>query len=324
MAYNVKVWMPDQVRHDILVDWKMMLIPEKRKMRSYRFLRGTRRHRIRTVAMLPSMITLVNGICGFVAIALAARGEQYFGTAAYLIFYAMIADVLDGRVARISHATSSFGGQLDSLCDVISFGLAPAFMMLRVVQAHREQLIGAAEMALGDFFTRFIWVTAVAYLSCALIRLARFNVENEEDESAHMAFTGLPSPAAAGVVAALIMYSRFLAVDPYFDMPFFRGLNLGILYALPFVTLSCGLLMVSRIHYLHLFNRIFRGSKPLNYLYFALFVVGMIALCHLPLSLVLSFGVFAYSGPVRWAWRKVRHTQPLPGVDKAEGSVGSS
>lgn len=289
-----------------------MLIPEKSKTRRRRFLRGTRKHRIRTIAMLPSMITLVNGVCGFAAIALAAKGPEYFNMAAYLIFYAMIADVLDGRVARISNATSSFGGQLDSMCDVISFGAAPAFMMLSVVQASRAELIGSAEMVLGDFFDRFIWVSAIAYLSCATIRLARFNVENEEDESAHMAFSGLPSPAAAGVIAALIMFSQLLVTDSDFKAPFFEGLHFGILYALPFVTLSCGLLMVTRVRYLHLFNRIFRGSKPMNYLYFALFTVGIIALCGLPLALVISFGAFAYSGPIRWAWRKVRRTKTIP------------
>jgi phosphatidylserine synthase len=84
------------------------------------------------------------------------------------------------------------------------------------------------------------------------------------------------------------------------------------MYVLPFVTLSCGLLMVSRIRYLHLFNRLFRGSKPMNYLYFTLFVVGMIALCGLPFALVLSFVAFAYSGPIRWVWRKVRHLKTAP------------
>lgn len=288
-----------------------MLIPEKTKTRRRRFF-PRRAHRIKTVAMLPSMITLINGICGFMAIGFTAKGPEYFNFAAYLIFYAMIADVLDGRVARISNSTSSFGGQLDSMCDAVSFGAAPAFMMLSVVQAHRQQLIGSVEMAFGDLFDRFIWVSAIAYLSCATIRLARFNVENEEDESAHMAFTGLPTPAAAGVVAALIMFSRLLINDPAFESAVFKGIYIGVLYALPLVALSCGLLMVSRILYLHLFNRIFRGSKPLNYLYFALFTVGMIALCGLPLALVICFGAFAYSGPIRWMWRKFRHTKSIP------------
>ena len=281
-----------------------------------------RTHRLKTVAMLPSMITLINGICGFVAIGLLARGPEYFNMASYLIFYAMIADALDGRVARISQTTSSFGGQLDSMCDVISFGAAPAFMMLSVVQAHRAELIGPVETMLGDFFNRFIWVTALAYLSCALIRLARFNVENEEDESAHMAFTGLPSPAAGGVVAAVVMLSRHLAADPAFDGVLFRGIYLGLLYALPFITLSTGLLMVSRIRYLHVFNYLLRGSKPLRYLYVALFIMGMIAICGLPLSLVLTFGAFAYSGPIRWTWRKVRHAKVLPAALHDEAGAG--
>ena len=297
-----------------------MKIPDKSKTPRGRFFHR-RAHRLRTVAMLPSMITLINGICGFAAIGLVAKGPEHFGMAAYLIFYAMIADVLDGRVARISNTTSSFGGQLDSLCDVISFGAAPAFMMLRVLQAHRQDLIGPAEAMLGDFFTRFIWVTAVVYMCCAIIRLARFNVENEEAESSHMAFTGLPSPAAAGVVASLIMFSRHLATDEAFGSILFEGIYIAIMYALPFVTLSSGLLMVSRVRYLHLFNRVFRGSKPLNYLYFALFVVGMIAVCGLQLSLVLTFGAFAYSGPIRWAWRKVRPVRHIPAAGHEPANI---
>jgi CDP-diacylglycerol--serine O-phosphatidyltransferase len=298
-----------------------MLVPEKSKTRRMRFLRRTRKHRIRTVAMLPSMITLINGICGFMAIGFVAKGSEYFGLAAYMLFYAMIADVLDGRVARISQTTSSFGGQLDSMCDVISFGVAPAFMMLKVLQAHRQELVGSAEAMVGDFFTRFIWVTALVYLCCAIIRLARFNVENEEDESAHMAFTGLPSPAAAGVVAAIIMLSRHLATDQTLQTPFFVGVNTALMYVLPFATLSSGLLMVSRVRYLHLFNRLFRGSKPMNYLYFALFVAAMITICHLPLSLVLTFCAFAYSGPIRWAWRKVRHLKTAPAGSPEDGTL---
>lgn len=291
-----------------------MLIPDKSKTRRRRFF-PRRAHRLKTVAMLPSMITLINGICGFMAIGFVAKGPEYFNLAAYLIFYAMIADVLDGRVARISKTTSSFGGQLDSLCDLLSFGVAPAFMMLRILQAHRQDLIGSAEAMLGDFFTRFIWVTALVYLCCAIIRLARFNVENEETESSHMAFIGLPTPAGAGVMAAIIMFSRHLAMDPAFKTLFFEGVYIALMYVLPFVALSCGLLMVSRIRYLHLFNRIFRGSKPLNYLYFALFVVGMIALCGLSLALVLTFGAFSYSGPIRWAWRKLRRVKTIPAAD---------
>ena len=262
--------------------------------------------------MLPSTITLINGICGFIAIGLAAKGPDYYALAATMIFFAMIADVLDGRVARISKTTSSFGGQLDSMCDEISFGAAPAFLTLNLLLYHHRQLVGSAEVVLGDLFERFIWVAAIVYLSCATIRLARFNVENEEDETFHMSFSGLPTPAAAGVVAALVMFDRFLQVKYGVDTPPFDILHWTILYMLPFVTLACGLLMVSRVRYPHLFNQLFRGRKPLNYLYFTVFVVGIIVLCKLELALVLSFGSFALSGPVRWTWRKIRHAKTLP------------
>ncbi|MCE5185191.1 MAG: phosphatidylcholine/phosphatidylserine synthase [Planctomycetaceae bacterium] len=272
--------------------------------RARRFFRN-RPHRLKTIALLPSMITLVNGICGFTAIGLMSRGPDYYSAAAYMIFYAMIADVLDGRVARISKTTSSFGGQLDSLCDVISFGAAPAFLMLSLLLHHHRQLVGSAQLFLGDFFERFIWLAAVTYLSCAAVRLARFNVENEEDEASHMSFSGLPSPGSAGVIAALVMYSEYLLHDEAANRPLFVFLHQTILYVLPFVTFACGFLMVSRMRYPHLFNRIFRGRKPLNYLYSAIFVAGIIFLCGLQLSLVLTFGAFALSGPVRWLWYTV-------------------
>jgi len=300
-----------------------MIVPEKSKTRRGRFLRGTRKHRLRSIAMLPSMITLVNGICGFIAIGLAAKGPEYYGLAGAMIFYAMIADTLDGRVARISNTTSSFGGQLDSMCDEISFGAAPAFLMLNLLLHHHRQLVGSAEVVLGDFFERFIWVAAIAFLCCATIRLARFNVENEEDETAHMSFSGLPSPAAAGVVASLVMFGQELINDDAADTMFYQALYQGILYILPFVTMGVGFLMVSRIRYPHLFNQWFRGRKPLNYLYLTVFVVGMIVLCGLPLALVLTSSSFALSGPVRWAWRKLRHAKTIPAAVGEDPAVDS-
>ncbi|MBC8468698.1 MAG: phosphatidylcholine/phosphatidylserine synthase [Planctomycetes bacterium] len=275
------------------------------KTRSRRLIGRVHRTRLRTIALLPSMITLANGIFGFTAIGLIAKGPQYYGMAAYLVFYAMIADALDGRVARMSKATSSFGGQLDSLCDALSFGAAPAFLMLNLMLSHHRTIVGDAELFLGDLFERFVWVVAIAYLSCALIRLARFNVENEEDESAHMSFIGLPSPAAAGVVASLVMFYHHVLTDEAAVTTFFKILQSGVLYSLPFITLGCGLLMVSRIRYSHLFNQIFRGKKPMTYLYTAGLVFGLLYICRLQLALVISFGGFALSGFVRWFYRKI-------------------
>ena len=122
-----------------------------------------------------------------------------------MVLLAMVFDMLDGRLARMSHATSSFGGQLDSLCDMVSFGIAPAFLMLQIVSERKlEPIIPFS----GSLLHRFIWLAALAYISCTAIRLARFNVENEESEVAHMSFVGLPSPAAAGVVVSLIIFQQ--------------------------------------------------------------------------------------------------------------------
>ncbi len=273
------------------------------KTRSRRLLHRVRRHRIDTVKLLPSMITLINGICGFAAIGLAANGR--FMAACYVIFVGMIADMLDGRVARMSQSTSSFGGQLDSLCDVLSFGAAPAFIALTLLLSKFESLVGSAKPFIGEYFERFIWISAIAYLCCALIRLARFNVENEEDATAHMSFTGLPTPASAGVLAGLIMFHQKIIADPAADSAFVQFLQATILYALPFITIGCALLMVSRIRYPHLVNQLFRGRKPITYLYWAVFIVGMIGICGLELSLVISFGIFALSGFLPWFYRKV-------------------
>ena len=100
-----------------------------------------RKQRVRYIALLPSLITILNGVFGFTAIALASKEVKpeagqwsCFAAAGYMVLVAMVADMLDGRLARMSQSTSSFGGQLDSLCDMVSFGVAPAFLMLKLVE----------------------------------------------------------------------------------------------------------------------------------------------------------------------------------------------
>lgn len=291
-----------------------MTDPHPHPKRSRRLLHRVRRHRLETIKLLPSMITLVNGICGFAAIGMAAKG--HYGAACYLIFIGMIADMLDGRVARMSQSTSSFGGQLDSLCDVLTFGAAPAFIVLNLMMANFEDLVGSAKPFIGEYFERFIWIAGVGYLCCALIRLARFNVENEDTNSSHMSFTGLPSPASAGVVAGLVVFHQKLLADPTSDSGPFAFLLTAILYALPFVTLGCGLLMVSRICYPHLVNQLFRGRKPVTYLLWMGLIVAMIVI-NLQLSLVICFGIFALSGFLPWFYhtiicQKLLHRMPHP------------
>ncbi len=253
-------------------------------------LRRVRRQRLKYVTILPSLITILNGVCGFAAVIFASKDA--FALAGYMILLAMLADMLDGRLARRVKSTSSFGGQLDSLCDIISFGVAPAFLMLKVLEYELE----SAGFADESFLQRFIWLTAAVYISCAAIRLARFNVENEEDESAHMSFIGLPTPAAAGVIVSLVI----------FHQETLSTLNVIVyaIYALPFLALGVAVLMVSRIRYPHILNQYLRGKKPFEHLIWALLFLALIIWSKLA-ALVLIFCGFAASSFVKWLYYKV-------------------
>ncbi len=283
-----------------------------------RLLRRVRKQRLKYITVLPSLITILNGVCGFAAIAFAGRMAAtgtnefsyhklqlpYFAMAGYMILLAMIADMLDGRLARMSKGTSSFGGQLDSLCDIISFGVAPAFLMLKVLE---YKLAGFAELnpASVNLLQRFVWLAAAAYISCAAIRLARFNVENEEDESAHMSFVGLPSPAAAGVVASLVIFHQETLPELFAKgSQAYLVCENAIFYTLPVLTLALAVLMVSRIRYPHVVNQYMKGKKPLAYLLMCMLAVGLIIWFRQP-ALVLGFCGFTASGFAKWFYHRV-------------------
>ena len=250
--------------------------------------------RLKHIAFLPSFITLINGACGFIAILFAS--DAYFATAGLLILLAMVADVLDGRVARLTRTTSSFGGQLDSLSDAISFGVAPAFLMIKVVEFHLGQL-GFEDLGLPMLLGRVIILSAVLYAMCAVVRLARFNVENEEDETAHMNFAGLPSPAAAGVVVSLIIFHQ--QVLPRIADETSRVFHIATVAALPLVTILAGILMVSRIRYPHVANQLLRSKKSLGFL-MLIFATGLLIVWNIQFALVVGFCGFALFGVLRW------------------------
>jgi len=274
--------------------------------------------RLRTIAILPSLITLLNGVCGFASIHFTARGMNephrfwlektefeltFFAAAAWMIFLAMIADALDGFLARRAGSSSDFGGQLDSLSDIISFGVAPAFLMLRLVENHLQENAGLLS---GSLLGRLLWLVAAIYLCCTALRLARFNVENAPDESAHMRFSGLPSPAAAGAIAALVLL--------YSDIgPELRGIapevtRIGspiIVYLLPFITIIVAILMVSRIPYVHLTNQYLKGRKPFFYLVI-LVLLSIPLFWNTQITLAIGTLTFSSSGLASWLWQKRR------------------
>jgi len=280
-----------------------------------RLFRRVRKHRVKYITILPSLITIFNGVFGFMAIVLASKAVQpdpgpwsRFAVAGYMVLVAMFADMLDGRLARMSQSTSSFGGQLDSLCDMISFGIAPAFLMLKLVESQLQ----LSTVVCGGVLHRFIWLAALAYIACTAIRLARFNVENEENEAAHMSFVGLPSPGAAGVVVSLVIFHQQQV--PTLDL---------LVYALPFVTLGVALLMVSPIRYPHLLNVYLTGKKPFGYLIRILFLLLLAVWGSLEIALVLTFGSFAGGSLGKWLYGKTvrRRTRAvLTAADLATGA----
>jgi CDP-diacylglycerol--serine O-phosphatidyltransferase len=284
------------------------------------FLRRMRRQRLKYITILPSLVTIINGACGFAAITFASQAitsetgqwsyhrlvVPYFAMAGYMILLAMVADMLDGRLARMSKSTSSFGGQLDSLCDIVSFGVAPAFLMIKIIE---HKLSGLTEInpIVISFLERFIWLTAATYLSCAAIRLARFNVENEEDESSHMSFVGLPTPAAAGVIASLVIFHQETVPD-IAEHSMLAGAVLGetIVYSLPALAMVLAVLMVSRVRYAHVVNQYIKGKKPFAHLIWILLFLGLIIWCW-QLAFVVIFCGFAASGFLKWFYCRFFH-----------------
>jgi CDP-diacylglycerol--serine O-phosphatidyltransferase len=254
-------------------------------------LRLRLRKRQRWFPVLPTMITLGNAVCGFGAITFACNvGPEGSSTAingglftaALLVYLGMVFDMLDGHMARLTKQISNFGAELDSMCDVITFGVAPPFIMLKFPQVYHPRLL---------------WVIAVLYTLCAVLRLARFNVETDE-QNLHDSFSGLPSPAAAGTVASFAIVLPGLQKLTETNHAIGVGLTQAAHFLLPLVTLAVACLMVSRIRYPHYFNQLFRGRRNFQHLVQLTFALVAIFAVH-ELAIPLIFMYFVLASPVR-------------------------
>ncbi len=252
-------------------------------------------------AVVPTLLTLGNAACGFGAITFATKvgpevtdGNELF-IAGLLIFAGMVFDGLDGHAARWTRMVSNFGAQLDSLCDVITFGVAPAFIMLKFPQIHHF------------FHPRLLWVIAVLFVLCAVLRLARFNAETGE-EASHQFFSGLPSPAAACALAsvAIAMPRLEQLIDPSMS-PATQRIGQWLIGAtaisLPVLTLGMACLMVSRIRYPHFSNQWLRGRRNFQHLLQLVFAIVAIFAVH-ELAVPLIFFYFVLVSPVRALWAR--------------------
>ena len=268
--------------------------------RRLRRRRLRRRAYIRSVQLLPSLATLGNAVCGFAAMYVSMLpfaedvgsdpwtlffARHAFSAACYLILTAAVYDALDGRLARFARHTTDFGGQLDSLADVISFGAAPAMLALQVFKHDGAGTVIA--------LSRLIWAIGGLYVCCAAIRLARFNVSNEHGEQAHMSFLGLPSPGAAGAVVGLILMQqdlRALAVETRSGV--IDVLAAATVWMIPPVVLCVGLLMVSTVRYPHVVNRYLRGRRSVARLVALIAALLLLVVAH---RYVLGVAMLGYA-----------------------------
>ncbi len=229
--------------------------------------------RSKGIYMLPNMITLAALFGGFYAIVMAMNGR--FDLATLGIFAAMVLDSMDGRVARLTNTQSAFGEQMDSLSDMVSFGAAPALV--------------AYVWVLKDI-GRWGWIAAFVYCACAALRLARFNVNTGVVDKRY--FQGLPSPAAAALVAGLIWLANELELD--------RTAMTWPLFAL---TLYAGLTMVTNVPFYSFKDLSLKRSVPFAAIVLVALGIAVINI-HPPTVLFGLFLVYGFSGYAMYFWRR--------------------
>ena len=246
----------------------------------------------RGVYVLLNLVTTAGLFCGIYAMAQVIDGAYL--RAAIAILVAQVFDVLDGRIARITNSTSRFGLEYDSLCDLISFGVAPSLLVYRW-----------ALEPLGNWG----WLAPALFVCCAALRLARYNTMTTGGDT--NTFTGLPVPAAAAQLATTVILYRFVGRAP---MPDKQAVVLIAMYVL-------AILMVSSVPYLN--GKQFRLNKrqPL-WILLAGIVLLNFAIARWQLFFFLGATGYVVSGPALWLWRKGRDEGS--NGDSGEGDAGAA
>lgn len=298
--------------------------------------RSRRLRDLRSVPVLPSLITLGNVFLGFLAMSKVTDAVQLgdihapgvvasFETAVLLVLLAMVFDALDGRVARMTGQTSAFGAQLDSLADVVTFGCAPAFLAKVLINLHEGPPTG-----LLPPHPKLYYFCAAVYVLCAAMRLARFNVEaTDPSEDAHREFKGLPSPAAAAVVCSLVAFfssrSDPSAVLTQRLLP--ADVHLWTVAVMPGVLVVVGLLMVSKVPFPHMFYTLVRRRHSFPFLATLVVLIGL-AVVEWQLAFVvatlaylgygLGLGLYRVVTNGRFGPPDEGEPEPIDAVDRAE------
>jgi CDP-diacylglycerol---serine O-phosphatidyltransferase len=245
----------------------------------------------RGVYLLPSLLTMGNMFCGYACVVYAMRGE--YATAAPFIGFAVILDMLDGRIARLTNTTSEFGVEFDSMADIISFGIAPAILSF----AWGLQSLG-----------RLGWAAGFMFVAAAAMRLARFNIQSGSGGDKRY-FVGMPSPAAAGIIAATVFAYPYGLYDYRAALP-----------ALAMVLVPAAL-MVSTIRFRSFKTLDSRKRRPYTVLIFVAAAIVAIA-THPQWTLVVVAYVYLGSGFVGWALTRYKHRGTAPIADVPHSETG--
>jgi CDP-diacylglycerol---serine O-phosphatidyltransferase len=273
-------------------------------------------HRLRRgMYILPSLFTVGTLICGYYAILSTLQGSQLmaagaagvlasaaFDNAARAIGWAIVFDGLDGRIARLTNSTSNFGREFDSLADVITFGLAPAVL---AYSWGVRPAIDASQFPLTNHLRAVGWMIGFVYLICGAARLARFNIDSVKPVVDRRFFVGLPIPAAAGVIAAVVHWQK----DPLTSWPF------AIVWLL--AALGLAFLMVSRVRYYSFKAVDLRRRRPYVTTIFISLVILAILFYSEPVLLVLAL-TYALSGIIHELPGRQRPGSPIPEEAKAQ------
>lgn len=242
------------------------------------------------IYFLPNLMTAGNLFCGFLAITRIVEAEPLvppynnIKEALFYILLACIFDLLDGRVARMGGHESPFGREFDSLADIVSFGVAPAFLVHRIVL--KDVFISHPQVG---------WFIASIYLICGALRLARFNcLTSMPNKPATDDFLGFPIPAAAGLVASLTLF-----VIWWDEKSFARG---NWRYIMPVILVFLSLMMVSEVLYPSFKKINWRTQKPFRKMVVIILVVGFFVILYdkiFPVVLPLFFTMYLVYGFIR-------------------------
>ena len=251
---------------------------------------------IASLKWVPNFLTLCNSLCGFAAILYTLRVYEYesqkgsanvYMTSAFVILFAMVFDALDGFVARKLNASSVYGVEMDSLSDMVTFGLAPAIIVAIMTHTMRMSI----NVPHGVIQEIAVYCLCSVYIGGAALRLARYNIhalmpEEAEKNKKSMNknyFSGIPSPGAAAAICSIVIYAKDTRIP-----------DIYIVRYLPIYAAILGLLMVSNVPYIHVGRWLFSAFKSKKNIVILVLVIAVIAIFRIPgITGLLTLYVFS-------------------------------